>query len=249
MQKRIITLVLAVCVLLLSMGVAYAQNGNGQTGSPSDLPENQIFKTILDEHTDVTILFNRLETMMNQDDMGNGQTLFNQLATALATHGAAEEQVVYPLLMDNGGGDNATACTTDGLGEKLAQEHHAADLLLYELLNTPMDSALWQPKLQALEAIVIDHLKTEMLYLDVFMQAVGDGDTTELATEFEDASNQAMMEIESQGLAAYFEQAVCAPILGMQQEFCIVTGEAGPANGGDNGGNGNGGTAGGAAGG
>lgn len=256
MQKRLITYLIVMLALLLSAGVAFAQQGQSlllaqqdqqqddqqqpgdgqqqpgddQDGRPSDQPENQIFKVIEDEHADVAILFNRLEVMVGDGDMQNGEQngedLFNQLATALVIHGVAEQEIVYPAINDD---------ASDNLGARLAQEHHVVNILLYELLNTPQDSQAWLPKLQALESIVTEHLQTEAANYNVIMEAIGEGDTTELAQQYQDVSDQVMTQIESQGLQAYLEQIICSPILGQQQEFCILTGQPGPQPGGQNG--------------
>ncbi|WP_027366472.1 hemerythrin domain-containing protein [Desulfocurvibacter africanus] len=229
-RKKFSVSLIALFIALLTAGVAFAQ-GQNQQGTAQN-PENSLFYNIGNDHRDVAILFNRLETMVaEQDQMGGGQqatdtqALFDELTTALLAHGAAAEQTLYQTLADNQtNGTMDTMGSLSDLGMQLAIDLHVANLQLWELRNTTMDSGIWLSKFRVLEDNVTSHFKREVLYgYSEGMAALDDQQATQLGQQYQTIKQQTITEIESQDLNTYLEQALCEPILGEDQGFCITT--------------------------
>ncbi|MFO7594900.1 MAG: hypothetical protein R6W92_00985 [Desulfocurvibacter africanus] len=227
LRKKFSISLIALFITLLTAGVAFAQNGqNGQNGQGIvQSPENSLFYNIGNDHRDVGILTNRIETMVQMDDgqQTDGlQDLVDQLSIGVIAYGAAVEQTLYQSLADNQSGQTMSAL--DDLGLQLASNLHVALLQLYELRNTTVDSGLWLAKFKGLENFLFNHFNLETVYgFSQAMLTLDDQQLEQLGQQYETIKQQTVADIESQDLNALLEQALCAPILGEDQGFCITT--------------------------
>lgn len=236
-RKRLGVCLALILAALLTAGASFAQGQDQQDTVQS--PENSLFYNIGNDHRDVGILSNRIETMVQ---MGNGQQtgdiqdLIDQLTTGVLAYGAAVEQTLYQALADNQTGQTMSAL--NDLGLELASNLHVAELQLWELRNTTVDSGLWLAKFKALEQFLFNHFNLESVYgFSQAMLTLDDQQLQQLGQQYETIKQQTIADIESQDLDAYLEQALCEPILGEDQGFCITTdgGQTGGGQTGDDG--------------
>jgi hypothetical protein len=249
-RKKFNVSIIALFIALLTAGVAFAQDqGPGPGQDIVQSPENSLFYNIGNDHRDIAILFNRLETMVaEQGQMDGGQNgeqqatdtqmLFDDLTIALLAHGAAAEQTLYQALADNQtDGTTDTVGSLSDLGTQLAVDLHVGKLQLWELRNTTMDSALWLSKFRVLKDNTTSHFERENDYAySEGMLMLDDQQATQLGQQYETIKQQTITEIESQDLNTYLEQALCEPILGEDQGFCITTDSGMTGDGGQTGG-------------
>lgn len=223
-RKKFSVSLIALFIALLTAGVAFAQNGqNGQDIVQS--PENSLFYNIGNDHRDVGILTNRIETMVqmeNGQQTDDVQGLIDQLTIGVLAYGAAAEQTLYQALADNQ--TEQTTSALDNLGLQLASNLNVAELQLWELRNTTVDSGLWLAKFKALEQFLFNHFNLESVYgFSQAMLTLDDQQLQQLGQQYQTIKQQTITEIESQDLNTYLEQVLCEPILGEDQGFCITT--------------------------
>ena len=81
------------------------------------------------------------------------EDLLGHLHRDLVTHERMEEELLYPKLRDN-------PRTRDIVLEGY-EEHHVADQILDELLETPADTDIWKAKMKVLKESIEHHIKEE----------------------------------------------------------------------------------------
>ena len=98
-----------------------------------------------------------LKTLLTRAMIAEGQErreeLIEALRAELVAHERMEEEVFYPPLRDNK--------KTHDIVLEGYQEHHVADLILDELLETPPDAEMWQAKVKVLKENIEHHIEEE----------------------------------------------------------------------------------------
>ncbi len=109
---------------------------------------------------------------------GSKDDIFNNLKTEIMGHMAAEEGVVYPLLMDD----------LPGTMLKSIEAHNMARIALKDLDATSKDSDRWVAKLMVFRDLVLSHMKEEEgMVFDVARSSLGQEQLTNLVRPFQDA--------------------------------------------------------------
>jgi hemerythrin superfamily protein len=102
------------------------------------------------DHERMKVLMTRAVTA---DGESRREELLEQLRTDLVAHERMEEEVFYPPLRDN-------PKTHDIILEGY-EEHHVADMILDELLDTPADTDVWHAKMKVLKENIEHHMEEE----------------------------------------------------------------------------------------
>ena len=84
---------------------------------------------------------------------GEREQLLATIRAELAAHEVAEEQIVYPALRRH---EEAKDIVMEGY-----EEHHVADVLLDELMDTKAESDVWKAKLKVLKESLEHHIEEE----------------------------------------------------------------------------------------
>jgi hemerythrin superfamily protein len=99
----------------------------------------------------------RMKTLMTRAVTAGGESrreeLIERLMTDLVAHERMEEEVFYPPLRDNP--------KTHDIVLEGYEEHHVADVILNELLETPADTDIWHAKMKVLQESIEHHIKEE----------------------------------------------------------------------------------------
>ena len=99
----------------------------------------------------------RMKVLMTRAVTAEGESrreeLLAQLRTELVAHERMEEEVFYPPLRDD-------PKTHDIILEGY-EEHHVADMILDELLETPADTDVWHAKMKVLKENIEHHMEEE----------------------------------------------------------------------------------------
>jgi hemerythrin-like domain-containing protein len=136
------------------------------------------------QHREVEDLLQRLEMA---EDERERSTLREELANALTSHNAIEEEIFYPAMMQ--------ALGPSGRVREAFEEHTVADFALYRLLQTNPQDETFSAKLQVLKELVMNHVEEEEG--ELLPQAEGEMDRErldELGTRLEAAFEQRMQE-------------------------------------------------------
>lgn len=99
----------------------------------------------------------RMKTLMTRAVTAGGEErreeLLERLRADLVAHERMEEEVFYPPLRDNP--------KTHDIVLEGYEEHHVADQILDELLETPADSDVWKAKMKVLKESIEHHIEEE----------------------------------------------------------------------------------------
>jgi hemerythrin superfamily protein len=110
------------------------------------------FDALARDHRRILGLFDTLERTDESATLRRTVLLF-QVKRALMAHALAEEDVVYPLLLDEAHADDVAHC--------LYREHADMKVRLYELERLPKDDLRWTTGLRALRALIEAHAQHE----------------------------------------------------------------------------------------
>jgi hemerythrin superfamily protein len=106
-----------------------------------------IVELLTAQHTEVDDLFARIE-----ENKGDAQAAFMELANKLAAHATVEEQLFYPAVM---------AKDTDGLLQEAVEEHLAIKRVLADMLTLRVGEPSFKAKLSVLKEEVTHHAHRE----------------------------------------------------------------------------------------
>jgi hemerythrin superfamily protein len=99
----------------------------------------------------------RMKALMTRAATAGGEErredLIEQLRAMLVAHEQIEEQLFYPPLRDNP--------KTHDIVLEGYEEHHVADIILSELLETPADGDIWKARMKVLKESVEHHIEEE----------------------------------------------------------------------------------------
>jgi hemerythrin superfamily protein len=131
----------------------------------------------------------KMKTLLTRATTANGEErredLLSELRSHLVAHERMEEEVFYPPLRD-------TPKTHDIVLEGY-EEHHVADLILDELLETPADTDVWHAKMKVLQESLEHHIHEEED--DMFKKArkvLSESELEELGTRMEAVREEAL---------------------------------------------------------
>ena len=131
----------------------------------------------------------RMKALMTRATAANGEErreeLLSELRTQLVAHERMEEEVFYPPLRDEK--------KTHDIVLEGYEEHHVADLILDELLETPADTDVWQAKMKVLKESIEHHIKEEEE--EMFKKArkvLSETELEELGTQMEAVRDEAL---------------------------------------------------------
>jgi hemerythrin superfamily protein len=108
---------------------------------------------LLGHHREVRRLFEAIEELSDRPSKRK-EELVAELVVLLSKHAEVEEQVFYPAVREEVGGQQ------DEIDESM-EEHHAADLLLSELDGMPSDATRYDMKVHVLAEHMLHHLEEE----------------------------------------------------------------------------------------
>jgi hemerythrin superfamily protein len=111
---------------------------------------DQFFEQLKRDHNEVKGL---LTQMIDKGNFSKRSELKKQLEKALVPHMKAEESVFYPIL--KGKKDSRD------LALEAIEEHHAAELILDEVLNLRPESEVWTAKCTVLTEMITHHIYDE----------------------------------------------------------------------------------------
>jgi hemerythrin superfamily protein len=147
-----------------------------------------VFKTITSDHRQVEKVFDQL---LKTDDQRTCRTLVAQLRDLLLPHMVAEQQLVYPLL---DGIDNDQA---HDLHMEADEEHHAADMVLQELLTTSPSDDHFKAKVTILQEMIQHHVEEEeSTMLPLLQQHTSKRQSAELGKHFTMAKNHVLGDLQ-----------------------------------------------------
>lgn len=110
------------------------------------------FEALLADHRRFLALLTSMEQSRDEEVFRRTQLLL-RLKRGLAAHALAEEDVVYPLLHDDGKAEHDA--------RHLYGEHAEMKLLLYRLEETPKDDPAWAGQARTLRQLVEEHARHE----------------------------------------------------------------------------------------
>ena len=102
------------------------------------------------DHEKMKVLMTRAVTA---DAGERREELLEKLRIELVAHERMEEEIFYPPLRDNP--------KTHDIVLEGYEEHHVADLILDELLETPADTDVWHAKMKVLKENIEHHMHEE----------------------------------------------------------------------------------------
>src|SRR5690242_16169903 len=104
-------------------------------------------------HHDHEKLKKLLDRAEHAEREGSRDDLFVTIRAEFVPHERMEEEIFYPALKSH---RNAKDIVLEGY-----QEHHVADLLMDELIETPADSDVWKAKMKVLKESIQHHIEEE----------------------------------------------------------------------------------------
>jgi hemerythrin superfamily protein len=147
-----------------------------------------VFKTITSDHRQVEKVFDQL---VQADDQQACRTLVFRLRDLFVPHMVAEQQLVYPLLDDI---DNDQA---HDLHMEADEEHHAADLVLQELLTTSPSDDHFKAKVTILQEMIQHHVEEEEnTMLPMLQQHISKRRSAELGKHFTMTKNHVLGDLQ-----------------------------------------------------
>lgn len=102
------------------------------------------------DHEKLKQLLDRAEHAEGESSRDN---LFVTIRTEFVPHERMEEEIFYPALRSH---RNAQDIVLEGY-----QEHHLADLLMDELIDTPAATDVWKAKMKVLKESIEHHIEEE----------------------------------------------------------------------------------------
>jgi hemerythrin superfamily protein len=111
----------------------------------------QLFEALRKDHQEVREIF---RNMLENEQPAQREKLMNQLQQEVLPHMKAEEKVVYPALRKN-----CEDCQEQVL--ESIEEHHAAELILKELLKLKTSDERFHAKTMVLQEMIEHHVKEE----------------------------------------------------------------------------------------
>lgn len=128
--------------------------------------QKNFFKLLIEEHEQVKEILEQLEET-DESDIETREQLFKKLKSGLIPHMKAEEAAYYPVLIDE---DQSRKQALEA-----AEEHHAAELILYELEKLSKKNERWGAKLSVFKEILEHHIQEEQEELfDVTREVLDD---------------------------------------------------------------------------
>jgi len=131
----------------------------------------------------------RMKALMTRATAANAEErreeLLSELRSQLVAHERMEEEVFYPPLRDEK--------KTHDIVLEGYEEHHVADLILDELLETPADTDIWHAKMKVLKESIEHHIKEEEE--EMFAKArkvLSEAELEELGTQMEAVRDEAL---------------------------------------------------------
>ncbi len=112
---------------------------------------NQLFDTLRKDHQEVREIFRK---MLESEQPDKRQKLVNQLQQEALPHMKAEEKTVYPAVRKH-----CDDCQEHVL--ESIEEHHAAELILKELMKLKTSDERFHAKTMVLQEMIEHHLKEE----------------------------------------------------------------------------------------
>lgn len=116
--------------------------------------EAELLKEIKEEHEEVKALF---EKLVEEEKASARKDILARLTKKLKPHMQAEEKVIYPKLLGKGNGKDVAL--------EAFEEHHAANLVLKELVALPTDHERFKAKSLVLMEMINHHIKEEERHL------------------------------------------------------------------------------------
>ena len=130
-----------------------------------------ILNTLKKDHKKVLEILDKLESTSNRAGKSR-QKLFEQLKEELLPHMYAEENYLYPYLLDR--------TSEEEQREKIMQgeeEHHAARSVLSDATKVSFSDEHWHPDIQVLRELISHHIEEEESEIfDIAEEVVEDSD-------------------------------------------------------------------------
>lgn len=135
---------------------------------------DKLFEQLIRDHNEVKQI---LSDMAQSSNKSQKRELKNKIQTALVPHMRAEESVFYPALKQN------RQSRDEAL--EAVEEHHAAELLLDEVLNLRPENEVWNAKCKVLMELVEHHIQEEeQQVFKMAREVISDEEAGKILTNF-----------------------------------------------------------------
>lgn len=149
--------------------------------------QKDFFKLLKEEHEQVKEILEQLDET-DESDIETREQLFKKLKSELVPHMKAEEASYYPILIDE---DQSREQALEA-----AEEHHAAELILYELEKLSKKNERWGAKLSVFKEMIEHHIQEEQDELfDVSREVLDDEAISSVMKNFKKEKENILQEM------------------------------------------------------
>jgi hypothetical protein len=145
---------------------------------------HDLMKEIHKDHQEVKSIFKQL---IKSEDSSKRKELCGELQEEIVPHMKAEEKAVYPRLMDK---KRSKEHALEGL-----EEHHAAEMVLKELLALDPGDERFKAKATVLKEMIEHHIKEEEDKIFDDLEAKNKGELDEIFSQFEEEKERLKSDI------------------------------------------------------
>jgi hemerythrin superfamily protein len=140
------------CLLMLSAARIAPPFAGRAIGTMRAMAGTDPFDALAEDHRKVLALFDRIETTDNSA-IARRNAMLLQLKRMLTAHALAEEDIVYPMLVDD--------AHRREQANKLYRDHAEVKVKLFELEHKPKDDPSWMQDLRSLHQMIATHAREE----------------------------------------------------------------------------------------
>lgn len=168
-------------------------------GKRSGRGANELFDLLREDHRAVTEQFEEIVDLLEGDDRDASDEaqcleLFRGVYRDLTAHAKAEEQVVYPALLQHE--------ETSDKAHEAQIEHALVESLLEQLVAADEFDEIWGAKLKVVSELVKHHVKEEEKQMFAgARKALDKGELGMIASDFEQAKDMMMAQLGDGGMA------------------------------------------------
>jgi hypothetical protein len=132
------------------------------------------FEQLTRDHNEIKEILNQ---MIERGNVSKRTDLKKYLEKALLPHIKAEEAVFYPVLKEKK--------DSRDLALEALEEHHAAELIVNEVLNLRPESEVWVAKCTVLKEMIVHHIhEEETKIFNVSRELIGHEQIAKMLTSF-----------------------------------------------------------------
>src|SRR5215207_8187011 len=140
------------CLLMLGAARIAPPFAGRAIGTMRAMAGTDPFDALAQDHQKVLALFDRIEATDN-GAIARRNAMLLQLKRMLTAHALAEEDIVYPMLVDD--------AHRREQANKLYRDHAEVKVKLFELEHKPKDDPSWMEDLRSLHQMIATHAREE----------------------------------------------------------------------------------------